>query len=270
MRKLLLAALAVALAVAGFSALALGNAGDAGTSWDLALKPNKVKKAARIDAVIEPSKVDDQGTADESDDVWTPSSKNTLIFTRGSSVDTGALARCKLTATEVGQGANCPEKTRVGDGAAVALTGGDPVGTNGQRRGGNEQNSTVDAFNQKGKLLLVLTVCGSGTGPTTPNPCAPVTRVVLEGTWSKVATRPTLSVPTPPGLIALGVVVKRLELNTDKHTKTVKQQGKEVLKSFVFTPEECGGKWKSQARAQYVDGSSQTIKDSQKCKQPEA
>lgn len=268
MRKLLVAALAAAIAVVGLSALALGNAGEAGTSWNLVLNPNKVKKAAEIHAVVEPSKVDDQGTEDTSDDVWTPASKNTIILPRGASLDTSARARCKLSATEVAQGSNCPNKTRVGDGAAIAVTGGKPVGTNGQRQGGSETASTIDAFNTKNTLMLVLTVCGRGTGPGTSTPCTPVTRIVLEGTWSKVATRPTLTVPTPQGLLDVGIVVKRFELNTDKHTKTVKVDGKEVLKSLVFTPEECDGKWKSQVKAEYVDDTSQTIKDTQKCKKP--
>ena len=268
MRKFFVAAIAAAVAIAGLSALALGNAGDAGTSWNLDLKPNKVKKAAEIHAVVEPSKVDDQGTADTSDDVWTPASKNTIILPKQSSVDTSARARCKLSPSEVARGRNCPNKTKVGEGEAIAVTGGTPVGSNGQRRGGSETGSTIDAFNTKKTLMLVLTVCGGGTGPGTSTPCAPVTRIVLEGTWSKVATRPTLVVPTPQGLLDVGIVVKRFALDTDKHTKTVKQNGKEVLKSLVFTPEECGGKWKSQVKAEYVDGTSQTIKDTQKCRKP--
>jgi hypothetical protein len=268
-RKLLLAAMAAALAVVGFSALALGNAGEAGTSWELTLKPNKVDKPAKnTNAVVEPSKVDDQGTADTSDDVWTPASKNTLTFAKGTSIDTSALGRCKLSASEVAQGSNCPKNTKVGDGSATAVTGGTPVGSNGQRRGGTEVQNELDAFNTKKTLMLVLTVCGGGTGPGTGTECAPVTRVVLEGKWSKTTTKPKLAVPTPPGLLDVGIVVKRFELNLGKHTKTVKQNGKEVLKSFIFTPDNCGGKWKSQDKAQYVDGTSQTIKDTQKCKKP--
>jgi len=63
-------------------------------------------------------------------------------------------------------------------------------------------------------------------------------------------------------------VITRLELNVDKHTRTVKEGGKEVLRAFVLTPETCGGKWKSKVKTNFTDGSEQTIKDSQKCKQP--
>ena len=69
-------------------------------------------------------------------------------------------------------------------------------------------------------------------------------------------------------LLAIGVVIIRFELNTDKHTKTTRVRGREVLQSFVFTPDTCGGKWKTQAKAQYSDGTTQTIKDDQSCKRP--
>jgi hypothetical protein len=266
-RKLVAAAIAAAVVVVGVSALAFGNAGEPGTALDFALKPNKVKKAAKINTVVQPSKVDDQGTSDTSDDVWTPASKNTIILPKGSSIDTSARARCKLSPSEVAQGSDCPANTKVGDGSATAVTGV-AEGSNGQVRGDDEVNNTIEAFNTKKTLMLVLTVCGTGTGPGTDNPCAPVTRIVLEGTWQKVATHPKLVVVTPQGLIDIHVVIKRFELNTDKHTKTVKQNGKEVLKSLVFSPEECGGKWKAQDKVQYVDGTSQTIKDTQKCKKP--
>jgi hypothetical protein len=266
-RKLVAAAIAAAVVVVGVSALAFGNAGEAGTALELSLKPNKVKKPAEIHTVVEPSKVDDQGTADTSDDVWTPASKNTIILPKQSSIDTSARARCKLSPSEVAQGSNCPKNTKVGEGEATAVTG-TPEGSNGKVRGDDEVHNTIEAFNTKKTLMLVLTVCGQGTGPETSNPCAPVTRIVLEGTWSKTATHPTLEVVTPQGLIDINIVIKRFELNTDKHTKTVKQNGKEVLKSLVFTPEDCGGKWKSQDKVKYVDGTSQTIKDTQKCKKP--
>ena len=269
MRKLLIAALAVAVAAVGFTALAGATAGQSGTSWDFRLKPNKVKRAASSKSVIEPSKVDDQGTADTSDDVYTPTERTTIVFPRGSSVDTSALARCKLTPSDVGRGEECPNRTKLGDGAAVSVVGGTPVGSNGQRQGGSRVNATIEAYNQKGKILFIVQPCGAGTGPTTGQPCQPGgSPIVLQGTWSKVTTRPKLVVPTPPGLLAIGVVITRFELNTDKHTKTRRVRGKRVLQSFVFTPATCRGKWKSQASAQYADGTSQTIKDDQNCRRP--
>jgi len=268
-RKFLVTAIAAAVAIAGFSALALGNAGDGNTSWDFTLKPNKVKKAASSNSLVFPSKVDDQGTADKSDDVWTPASKNKISFPKGTSIDTGALKQCKLTASDVGAGEQCPANTSLGDGSAVVVVGGTAVGTSGQRQGGTFLNATIDAFNQKKTILMIVQPCAPNTGPTSGQDCQPAgDPTVLEGTWAKVATSPKLTVPTPQSLLAIGVVVQRFELQIDKHTKTVKKNGKKVLRSFTFTPDTCGGKWKSNDKASYVDGTSQTIKDSQKCKKP--
>ena len=265
MRKLFVAAIAAAVVVAGFSVVATAGTGDAGTSWDFSFKPNRVNKPASSSSLIKPSKVDDQGTADRSDDVYTPTSKTTIIFTKGSSVDTGALARCSNSDA---QSASCPDKTKLGDGEAVSVVGGTATG-NGQVQGGNDVNATIEAFNQKGKILFVVQPCQTGTGPTTGTDCAPAgSPILLQGTWSKVLTKPTLTVPTPPGLLALNIVITRFKLDTDKHTRKVTVQGKEVLRSYVFTPEECGGKWASQAKANYTDGTSQTIKDTQKCRKP--
>ena len=271
MRKLFLAALAVAVAVSGFSVIANAGQGEAGTSWDLTLKPNRVEKPAKIHAVLMPAKVDDQGTADRSDDVYGSTEKNTIIFTRGSSVDTSALPRCKVPASDVGRGEQCPRKTRVGDGSASVVVGGTNVGE-GKRQGGTDLNAVIEVFNTKRKLLIVVQACAPGTGPTPDNPDAPCdeagTPQVIEGNWSKVATRPKLSIPTPQSLTDVGIVIRRVDLFTEKHTKTVNEDGKEVLRSFVFTPETCGGKWKSSLTSEYSDGTSQTIKDSQKCRQP--
>ena len=269
MRKFFVAAIAAAVAVAGFAVISQAGTGEGNTSFDFKLKPNKVKKPAAIDTVVLPSKVDDQGTADTGDDVWTPASQNKVHLPNGSAVDTSAAPRCKLTPSEVGSGKQCPSKTRVGDGAATVVVGGTPIGSGGQRQGGSMLNATIEAFNTKSSLLLIVQPCAPGTGPSSGQDCDPAgDPTVLEGTWSKVATKPTLTVPTPQSLLAVGIIVQRFALSTDKETKTVKQKGKEVLKSLVLTPEECGGKWKTRDDAKYVDGTSQTIKDNQKCKKP--
>jgi len=268
-RKLLLAALAAAIAVAGFSVIAYAGKGEPGTSFDLTLKPNKVDKPASMDIVFEPTKVDDQGTADTQDDVFTPTVDNKITLPKKSSVDTSAAKRCKLTPTEVGQGENCPEKTMIGEGETVSFVGGAPLEGGDKRHGGNRLTGTMEIFNTKTDLILVVTTCAPGSGPGTTNDCVPAgQRVVLTGEWSKVAKQPRLFVETPPALHQSGVVIVRLELNLDKRTKTVKEGGKEVLHSLFLTPEECGGKWKSQVHTNYTDGSEQTIIDKQKCKKP--
>ena len=268
MRKLFVAAIAAAVAVTGFAVIANAGKGEAGTSLDLALKPKKVDKAAGMDVVFEPTKVDDQGTADTSDDVYTPTDKNTIRLPRKSSVDTKARKRCKLTPSEVGQGQNCPKKTRLGAGSTVTFVGGQPLADE-KRQGGVPLNGTIEVYNLEEDLLLVVQSCQPGTGPTTDNECVPASqRVVLTGAWRKVATWPKLVVETPSSLHANGIVITRLELNVDKHTKTVKVGGKEVLRAFLLTPETCGGKWKSQVKTNFTDGTKQTIVDKQKCKKP--
>jgi hypothetical protein len=47
----------------------------------------------------------------------------------------------------------------------------------------------------------------------------------------------------------------------------VKKNGK-IVKSYIFTPPTCGGKWKTFDEATYTDGTSQTIPDSTGCKKP--
>ncbi len=159
----MVAAVAAAVAVAGFAVISQAGTGEGNTSWDFTLKPNKVKKAASSHSLVFPSKVDDQGTADTDDDIWTPASKNTITFPQGSSVDTGAMPKCKLTASEVGAGEQCPGKTRLGDGAAVVVVGGQPIGSSGQRQGGSKLNATVISargeetvtFSREGEWLVV-------------------------------------------------------------------------------------------------------------------
>ncbi len=272
MRKLFVAAIAAALVISGFAVMAIADNGEAGTSWTFSLKPNKVGKAASSSSLIVPAKVDDQGTADTSDDVYTPPEKSTINFPKDSVIDTAALKRCKLTPSDVGRGEDCPRNTRLGDGEAVSIVGGTPVG-NGQRQGGSRVNATIEAYNQKNKILFIVQPCGSGTGPTTNQECQPAgSPIVLQGTWSKVNTKPKLVVPTPQGLIDIGVTIIRFKLETDKHTKkktvTVNGERRTLRVSFATTPEDCNGTWKSSAQEEYTDGSSQTIKDSQSCVRP--
>jgi hypothetical protein len=268
-RKFFVAAIAAALAIASFSVVAIAGKGEPGTSLNLTMKPNKVDRPASLDIVFEPTKVDDQGTSDTSDDVFTPTEDNTIRLPKKSSVDTRAAPRCKKTPTEVGQGENCPNKTKIGVGETVSFVGGQPIEGGDKRVGGNRLTGTIEIFNTKTDLILVVTTCAPGSGPGTANDCVPAGQpVVLTGEWSNVAKRPKLFVETPPALHQSGVVIVRLETNLDKATKTVKQDGKEVLRSLFLTPETCGGNWASDVHTNYTDGSEQTINDKQKCKKP--
>jgi hypothetical protein len=268
-RKFFVAAIAAALVVASFSVVANAGKGEPGTSLDLTFKPNKVNKPSSLDIVFEPTKVDDQGTEDTSDDIFTPTKNNTITLPKKSSVDTTAAPRCKLTPSEVGQGQKCPAKTKIGEGETASFVGGQSLEGGDKRQGGTKLTGTIEIFNTKTDLILVVTTCTPGTGPGTSSDCVPAGQpVALTGEWSKVAKQPRLFVETPPALHQSGVVIVRLVTNLDKKTKTVKENGKEVLHSLFLTPETCEGKWKSQVHTNYTDGSEQTIKDSQKCKKP--
>ena len=269
MRNLLLAVMVAALAVVGFSAIASAGKGEAGTSFDATMKPNRVDRPASLDIVFEPTKVADQGTAETSDDIFTPTEDNTIRLARKASVDTSAAPRCKLTPTEVGQGQQCPSRTRIGAGETLSYVGGQPVEGGAKRQGGNPLVGTIEIFNTKTDLILVVTTCAPGSGPGTDTDCVPAGQpVVLTGEWSNVSRRPKLFVETPPALHQSGVVIVRLEINLDKKTKTVREGGKEVLHSLFLTPETCGGKWTSDVHTNFTDGSEQTITDKQKCRVP--
>ena len=269
MRKFVVAAIVAAVAIAGFSVVANAGKGEGGTSFDLTLKPKKVNRPAGMTVVFEPTKIDDQGTADTSDDVYTPTDENTIKLPRKASVDTRGAPRCKKTPTEVGRGENCANKTKVGEGSTLSFVGGQPIEGGDKRQGGVPLRGTMEIFNTKGDLILVVTTCQPGTGPETGQDCVPAgQRVVLTGEWSNVTRRPTLTVETPTALHQSGVVIVRLEIVVDRHTKRVKVKGREVLRSLFLTPETCRGRWTSQVHTDFTDGSEQTIKDRQKCRKP--
>ena len=128
---------------------------------------------------------------------------------------------------------------------------------------------TIELYDTKNDLILVVTTCSPGTGPGTGTDCVPAgQRVVLTGEWSNVTKRPKLFVETPPALHASGVVIVRLVVSIDKKTKTVKKAARRSSTRCFFTPEPCDGKWTSDVHTNYTDGSEQTITDKQNCKKP--
>lgn len=255
MRKFLIMAVAAVVAVAGFAVYASADNGEAGTKWEFSVKPNKVNKAASSHSLGFPAKeVDGKHIAPKSQD---------FVFPKGSQVDTTALAQCKLTPSDVGRGEDCPKNTALGRGSAITLVGESDTSE------GTELNSEFSAWNQKNKILFIFQPCGEGTGPGTGKDCEPAgSRIVIIGNWSKTKTQPTLRVPTPQNLLDIGITIVKFELFTDNHTKTVRKKGKKVLVAYVLTPKTCKGSWETFDRATYVDGSKQSIKDTQKCKKP--
>ena len=259
MRKFLIMAVAAAVAVAGFSVVATADEGVAGTSWDFELNPSKTGKPAASHSIGKPAKKGDDGK-------YIAPKKQIFGFPKGSSVNTKALPRCKLTPSEVGGGEQCPKKTLLGDGSANVIVG--QSATND----GTELVAEFEAYNQKNKILFIFQTCGekdgAPTGPGTGEDCQPAGPPnIVVGTWKDYKTFPKLHVPTPQSLLDIGVIIIRFELFTDKHTKTVKRNGRRVLISYVLTPKKCTrGKWKTFDKANYVDRTKQTIKDVTLCK----
>jgi hypothetical protein len=266
-RKLFVAAIAAAVALAGFTVFATADQGQQGTSWTFSFSNKKKAKPTGSTSIIEPAKRDTKGTDDPSDDHYDAPTVSVIKFPKGSSIDTGARKRCKTSPSAVQSGAgSCPGKTKIGSGLANSLLGQPDEG------GGTPIVAPIEAFNLKKGIMFVVDPCSPGTGPGTGTACSPFPggRVVLVGTWSKVLTRPTLRVPTPDSLQRGGVIITRFELTTDKHTKKVirKIDGRKraVVLSYATTPGVCKGKWKSQAVESYADGSKQTIPDSMTCR----
>jgi hypothetical protein len=255
-RKLLIAAVAAAVAVGGFAVFATAGVGPNNTSWNFAFKPLKKAKSAGTISVIEPAQRDDKGTPDdESDDTYLATKKTTITFTKGSRFNTAIPPRCNKTAGEVAadRGASCT-KALVGGGAAESV-----FAKPGEPKTG-QANASIKAYNKKNGIYFLIQPCQGGTNPCTPlgNP------FVLVGTLKykdRAKTIPQLVVPTPRTLLDLNIVITKFSLTTKNITKRV--AGK--IAPYVVTPGRCGGKWASSATANYTNGSSLTIKDTMPC-----
>ena len=262
MRKFLIAAVVAVAAVAGLSVFAIADEGKQKTSWEFKYSSGKKARAVASNSIVEPSKTDDKGTADEADDRYVPTAKTTVVFPKGGSIDTGVLPVCKAAAGDVQSGrAKCPSNTKIGSGLANSVLG------QSDDSKGTDIVAPIDAYNRKGAILFHVKPCAPGTGPGKPAPCNPLTAstVVLEGKWSKVTTQPTLTVVTPPALLRGGVIITRFQLKTAKKTKKVTVNGRTVIRSYAITPKTCKGTWASSAKMNYQDGSSITVPDKQPC-----
>ena len=244
MRKLLLAALAAAVAVAGFAVISQAGTGEAGTSWEFKYKPAKKNKPAGTDSLIFPAKKNADGSFAET-------KKTTIFFTAGTAFDTSVPPRCKASGGEVvaTNGAAC-KKAQIGHGDALSDIGG------------AEFTAQLKAYNQAKGILFLVIACEQGTGPGSD--CVPLNggTFALQGTLKyadKAKTKPFLVVPTPQTLLDGNITITKFHLVTDK---TV-----DGADTYIRTPPKCvKGKFKTKAVIQYDGGvSGQTIKDSQAC-----
>ena len=257
MRKFSLAAVAAAVAVAGFAVFAFAAVGPNDTAWNFAFSKHAENKPTGSKSDLEPAKRDTKGTEDASDDHYDSPSKSVIEFPAGSNINTAAKARCKESPSDVQSGReNCPGKTRIGTGLANSLLGQPEDGA------GTPIVAPIEAYNTKTGIMFKVKPCSPGTGPGMGAPCSPIPggTVVLVGTWSKVNTKPTLTVPTPAALQQGGVIITRFQLKTNLINSDAKG-------AYATTPDICpnSDQWVSTAKLTYADGSKATIKDPQPC-----
>ena len=247
MRKLLIAGLAAAVAVAGFAVISQAGTGEAGTSWEFQYKPAKPSKPAGTDSLIFPAKQMPDGS-------YAETKKTTIFFTPGTAFDTSVPPRCKESAGDVvaSNGSVC-DKAQVGQGDALSQIGALTTA------------AELKAYNRKRGILFLVIACNPGTGPGQADPnCTPLDggTFALEGKLrylDTAKTKPILIVPTPQTLLDGNIIITKFHLETDKIVK----RGD----TYVESPPRCKrGKFKTKAVIKYDGGvSGQTIKDKQAC-----
>jgi hypothetical protein len=246
-RKLLVVAIAAAVAVVGFSVVSQAGQGEQGTSWDFKYKPAKKNKAVGTDSLILPARQMPDGS-------YAETKKTTIYFTAGTKFDTSVPPRCKESAGEVvsTNGEAC-KKAQIGQGDALSQIGS------------LETAAVLKAYNRKKGILFLIIACNPGTGPGQNDPnCSPLDggTFALEGSLKyedNAKTKPFLIVPTPQTLLDGNIIITKFHLVTNKET--------DGGDSYVTSPPKCKkGKFKTKAVIKYDGGvPGQTIKDSQAC-----
>jgi len=254
-RKLLLAVLSAAVAVAGFTVVSQAGTGRGGTEWTFSATSNRTERAVGTDSLIRPA-------IKMADGSYAETKKTTIIFPPGSAFDTSVPKRCKASGGEVvsTNGRAC-RKAQIGRGDALSQIGA------------LETAAELKAYNRKRGILFLVIACNPGTGPGQADPnCTPLDggTFALEGKLryrDKAKTKPILKVPTPQTLLDGNIIITKFHLITDKITKRRKIGGRKVLVSYTLTPRKCKGSWKSKAKIAYDGGvKGQTISDSQPCR----
>jgi len=246
-RKLLVAAVAAAVAVLAFSVVSQAGKGEAGTSWEFKYQPAKKSKPVKTDSLIFPAKQMQDGS-------YAETKKTTIFFTPGTAFDTSVPKRCTESAGQVvsTNGEAC-KKAQVGQGDALSQIGA------------LQTAAELKAYNRKKGILFLVIACNPGTGPGQADPnCTPLDggTFALEGKLKyldKAKKKPILIVPTPQTLLDGNIIITKFHLETDKVVK----KGD----SYVTSPPKCKkGKFKTKAKIQYDGGvPGQTIKDKQAC-----
>ena len=201
MRKLLLAALAAAVAVAGFAVIAQAGTGEAGTRGSSRPSRTRSARPPRSNSLIVPAKVDDQGTADTRTTSTRRRRSRRSYFPQGQRRrHRGAQALQADRRATSARGEECPSNTRLGDGDAVSVVGGTPVGTDGKRRAARGERRRSRPSTRRARSCSSCSHAVRAPARRRARTAQPAGGpIVLQGKWSKVTTKPTLAVPTPSG-----------------------------------------------------------------------
>ena len=259
MRKLLIAAIVAAIAVAGFTVTSQADKGRGGSSWTFAFTPNKANVPAGTDSLIEPSYTKADGELAET-------KKTTIFFSEGSAFDTSVPPRCTASGGDlVSSNGEVCKKAQIGSGDALSKVGN------------LDTAALLKAYNKKNAIYFLVIACNPGTGPGQDNPeCTPLEggTFALEGKlgYAGSKSKPKLTVPTPQTLLDGNIIITKFHLKTcnapfaKKCKKTTTVNGKRVIRAYTLTPRKCGGKWASKAKIEYDGAPGQTISDTQPCR----
>jgi hypothetical protein len=158
-----------------------------------------------------------------------------LTFHRGTSFDTSALARCHASDAVIkSKGASaCPKASRLGDGH-----------TTGVFSDGSEFVTDVTLFNARGQIIVLVFLQGT----------------LVTEFRDRVQGRTIEIEPILPARVAL----KRLKLRIGPHSRGHGAK----RRTYMSNPPSCPAsrKWTTVAKFTYLDGSSQTLRDSSPCK----
>jgi hypothetical protein len=258
-RKLLIAAIAAAIAVTGFAVTSQADKGKGGSSWTFAFTPNKAESPAGTDSLIEPSYTKSDGDLAET-------KKTTIFFSEGSAFDTSVPPKCTATGGQlVSSNGEVCKKAQIGSGDALSK-----VGT-------LDTAALLKAYNKKNAIYFLVIACEPGTGPGQKTPeCTPLNggTFALEGKlgYAGSKSKPKLTVPTPQTLLDGNIIITKFHLKTcnapfsKKCKKTVTVNGKKAVRAYTVTPSKCKGKWATKAKIDYDGEPSQTISDTQPCR----
>lgn len=158
-----------------------------------------------------------------------------LVFHPGTRFDTSALARCRASDEQIkAKGASaCPAASKLGTGH-----------TTGAFSNGDEFVTDVTLFNARGEIIVLVALQGT---------------LVTEFRDSVKGRTISIEPVLPPG-----VALKRLKLRIGPHSKGSGAKQRTYMRNPPSCPK--SRKWTTVAKLTYVDGSTQTLRNSSPCR----